>query len=33
MEKQYNYAASTTSQDVFHHVVRKLLPIAELASP
>lgn len=26
MEKQYNYAASTTSQDVFHHVVRKLLP-------
>ncbi len=25
-EKEYNYAASTTSQDVFHHVLRKMLP-------
>lgn len=26
MEKEYDYAASTTSQDVFHHAMRKMLP-------
>jgi hypothetical protein len=26
MEKQYDYSASTTSQDVFKHVMRKMLP-------
>jgi hypothetical protein len=26
MEKEYDYAASTTSQDVFHHIMRKMLP-------
>ena len=26
LEKQYDYAASTTSQDVFHHIMRKMLP-------
>ena len=26
MEKEYDYAASTTSQDQFHHVMRKMIP-------
>ena len=26
LEKQYDYAASSTSQDVFHHVMRKMVP-------
>ncbi len=26
LEKQYDYAASTTSQDEFHHAMRKMLP-------
>jgi hypothetical protein len=26
MEKEYDYAASTTTQDVFHHITRKMLP-------